>query len=443
MQRHATAMGGGLALIRLAAWLGGAVLWLSWLPAQGATGAPPPAAELVVTRAADGSMQASGSLPKGLPPARVAALLPELGATGSLSTGGAGTPARWEAALEALNIALPRIAVAEIRLRPGILALRGRLKPGVSRKEVRPALRAALGPDWRLDFDLSEVPPEAEIAFEHDAGGTRLSGLLPAGISPRQALTALGGARDDGLAGGAGGAPGAWARAFAVLDTVLRGYHRARGTLSAPGGLAVEGRLAPGQERAALADWARGALPGGWTVRLEGRGAPAAEGATRFDPATRRTETLRGGRWIPDIAFPAGTARCNAEAARLQRAEKLRFDPGADRLGDGAAALLDRLAGLARNCLAGTGLLLEIGGHTDAVGAGAANLALSAARAESVLAALAARGVPRAAMTARGYGATRPVADNDIEAGRARNRRISFDFRAPAPSGDTQQALER
>ena len=40
--------------------------------------------------------------------------------------------------------------------------------------------------------------------------------------------------------------------------------------------------------------------------------------------------------------------------------------------------------------------------------------------------ALIARGVPAGRLTAKGYGARRPIADNTTEEGRARNRRIEL-----------------
>jgi OOP family OmpA-OmpF porin len=69
---------------------------------------------------------------------------------------------------------------------------------------------------------------------------------------------------------------------------------------------------------------------------------------------------------------------------------------------------------------------VEIQGHMDNIGeAGvAARQALSEARAKTVAAWLTAHGVPANKITAKGYGKTRPIADNDSDLGRALNRRI-------------------
>ena len=66
----------------------------------------------------------------------------------------------------------------------------------------------------------------------------------------------------------------------------------------------------------------------------------------------------------------------------------------------------------------------EVGGHTDNRGAAANNRRLSASRAQSVVTALVAAGVPQSALTAVGYGPDHPKAPNTTAAGRAQNRRV-------------------
>ncbi len=70
--------------------------------------------------------------------------------------------------------------------------------------------------------------------------------------------------------------------------------------------------------------------------------------------------------------------------------------------------------------------LLEVQGHTDDSGNEEFNLELSERRAKAVLEWLANNGVARDRLTAKGYGFSRPVADNRVRTGRQRNRRVQF-----------------
>lgn len=66
---------------------------------------------------------------------------------------------------------------------------------------------------------------------------------------------------------------------------------------------------------------------------------------------------------------------------------------------------------------------IEIGGHTDNTGSVANNQQLSEARAKALYQVLIAAGIENSRLTFKGYGATKPVADNQQEEGRALNRR--------------------
>lgn len=69
---------------------------------------------------------------------------------------------------------------------------------------------------------------------------------------------------------------------------------------------------------------------------------------------------------------------------------------------------------------------LEVQGHTDNIGGEEFNMRLSIARAESVRDALVQRGITPRRLRIRGFGLTQPVAPNDSEENRARNRRTVF-----------------
>jgi outer membrane protein OmpA-like peptidoglycan-associated protein len=67
-----------------------------------------------------------------------------------------------------------------------------------------------------------------------------------------------------------------------------------------------------------------------------------------------------------------------------------------------------------------------IEGHTDSTGSADYNLGLSLRRAESIRDALIASGVGEERLLAAGYGSRFPVADNETDEGRARNRRVEI-----------------
>lgn len=65
-----------------------------------------------------------------------------------------------------------------------------------------------------------------------------------------------------------------------------------------------------------------------------------------------------------------------------------------------------------------------IAGHTDSDGEEQANLELSQARADAVLAHLVGAGIDGNRLTAQGFGESAPIADNVSQEGKAQNRRI-------------------
>lgn len=72
------------------------------------------------------------------------------------------------------------------------------------------------------------------------------------------------------------------------------------------------------------------------------------------------------------------------------------------------------------------GLVIEIVGHTDALGDDDYNLELSRRRAQSVVDFLTQNHVSKSRLRLRGEGERRPIASNDSDEGRAMNRRVEF-----------------
>ena len=102
--------------------------------------------------------------------------------------------------------------------------------------------------------------------------------------------------------------------------------------------------------------------------------------------------------------------------------EQILFRTGRDELSPSSFELLDMLAMTVRTCDAH----IEIAGHTDNKGDSEINEELSQRRAEAVRDHLVKRGAAKNQLTARGYGESRPIADNGTREGRERNRRIEF-----------------
>lgn len=98
------------------------------------------------------------------------------------------------------------------------------------------------------------------------------------------------------------------------------------------------------------------------------------------------------------------------------------FDTGSAVLKAGAYDEISRVAQVMNQYPETT---IQIAGHTDSVGAESTNQILSERRADAVKNALAAQGVNPARMRTLGYGESQPIADNNTDAGRQMNRRVT------------------
>ena len=71
-------------------------------------------------------------------------------------------------------------------------------------------------------------------------------------------------------------------------------------------------------------------------------------------------------------------------------------------------------------------LKLRVEGHTDNQGNAATNQTLSEKRAQAVVAWLTAHGIAPTRLAAKGFGASKPLADNSTDENRAKNRRVEL-----------------
>ena len=101
----------------------------------------------------------------------------------------------------------------------------------------------------------------------------------------------------------------------------------------------------------------------------------------------------------------------------------IEFETGNSTLTPSGRQVLDLLAPVLQRL---PGRSFEVIGHTDAQGSRPQNIALSAARADTVKAHLASKGIAADSITTSGAGPDRPLASNDTPDGRARNRRIEL-----------------
>jgi len=140
-----------------------------------------------------------------------------------------------------------------------------------------------------------------------------------------------------------------------------------------------------------------GELPQGWTAKAEVSVKPV---ASAVDPTV-----------------------CQQLFFELLAKAKIRFDSGRATIDKDSMGLLDKLIETALRC---PNANIEVAGHTDTDGDNNINIALSEKRAQAVADYLIKAGLPPDRLKAVGYGSSQPVAANDTDEGKAKNRRIDF-----------------
>src|SRR5581483_644081 len=108
----------------------------------------------------------------------------------------------------------------------------------------------------------------------------------------------------------------------------------------------------------------------------------------------------------------------------------INFDSDSDRIRDESKSTLDKIVTILK---AKPEWKVTIEGHTDSTSTPEHNQDLSERRGSSVKAYLQAAGIEGARLSTAGFGATKPIASNDSEIGRAQNRRVELvrQYRSP------------
>jgi len=101
----------------------------------------------------------------------------------------------------------------------------------------------------------------------------------------------------------------------------------------------------------------------------------------------------------------------------------INFDFGKSNIRDESKPVIEQIVQMMKS---NPELKIGVDGHTDNVGNPASNKALSVERAKSVVSAIIGQGISADRLSPAGFGQDKPIADNNTEEGRARNRRVEL-----------------
>ncbi len=121
--------------------------------------------------------------------------------------------------------------------------------------------------------------------------------------------------------------------------------------------------------------------------------------------------------------FKSQSAAKKIEKGLEFKYKSVNFETGSEKLLTSSYEALNNIATILKE---NPDMVMEVAGHTDNVGDDNKNLILSETRAKSVATYLQSQGVAKKQLIVKGYGETKPIADNKTEAGRLMNRRVQF-----------------
>lgn len=150
------------------------------------------------------------------------------------------------------------------------------------------------------------------------------------------------------------------------------------------------------------------------------------------DERARRAEAEKRAADAAAALAKVATVKQESRGMVITLSGNVLFETNKSKLFPGAQQRLDEVARALSQQASDSQIIVE--GHADSQGNDDHNLVLSQARAESVRDYLISRGLDANRVVAKGYGETRPIADNGSPEGRANNRRVEIVVANPVES---------
>ena len=311
-----------------------------------------------------------------------------------------GAPPRFDTAALLLIEQIGKLKDGKITLSDTAVSLTGMAREIGNREAILAALRN-LPEGYSVKENAIKAPPYIFRANKDPVANTvTLEGYVPDN-NVHAAIVAAVGRKFfaeklvDNLKASAGAPQGFQNAAVAALGALSR---------VSTGSLTISDRevkLSGDALYAVAADQIRGGiggeLPQGWAVKADVSVKPV---ASAVDPTV-----------------------CQQLFFELLGKAKIRFESGRATIDKDSMGLLDKLIETALRCPTAN---IEVAGHTDSDGDNNTNMALSEKRAQAVSDYLIKAGLPPDRLKAVGYGSSQPVAANDTDDGKAKNRRIDF-----------------
>jgi outer membrane protein OmpA-like peptidoglycan-associated protein len=128
----------------------------------------------------------------------------------------------------------------------------------------------------------------------------------------------------------------------------------------------------------------------------------------------------------PEPEPPKPPPRVEVRDNKIVIREKIQFEYNKAKIQEVSHSLLDEVVKVIQENPHIKKIRVE--GHASSDGADYYNMQLSDRRAKAVMKYLVEHGIPQETLEAKGFGETKPIADNETEEGREKNRRVEFNI---------------